>query len=62
MEEKEYEPPIVISEMDGKIHISYDQVVVDIPADGPPANSVPPLARRIFEAFRCDHPAPRSAE
>jgi hypothetical protein len=62
MEEKEYEAPIVISEVDGKIHISYDQVAVDIPAEGPPPSSIPALARRIFEAFRCDHPAPRSAE
>lgn len=62
MEDKEYEPPIVVSEADGKIHISYDHVAVDIPSTGPVPREVPPLARRIFEAFKCDHPGPLRAE
>lgn len=62
MEDKEYDPPIVVSQVNGKIQIAYDQVSVDIPAEGPVPASAPPLARRIFEAFRCDHPARLRAE
>lgn len=54
MEKKEYVPPITVSGSDGKIHISYDQVEVDIPARGPVPSGTPPLARRVFEAFTCD--------
>lgn len=54
VEEKEYEPPIVISEADGQIHISYDQVKVDIPEEGPVPSGTPPLARRVFKALVSD--------
>lgn len=54
MEEKEYLPPIVVSESGEKIRVSYDQVTFDfLPGDAIPPEA-PPLARRIFEAFTCD--------
>lgn len=62
MEDKEYDPPITVSQVDGKIQIAYDQVTVKIPPDGPVPSEVPPLARRIFEAFKCDHPGLLRAE
>jgi hypothetical protein len=62
MEKKEYTPPITVSGSEGKIHISYDQVEVDIPARGPVPGDTPALARRIFEAFTCDLPGSLRAE
>lgn len=62
MEKKEFPPPIMISECEGKIHISYDQVSVDIPTDGPVPGGTPALARRIFEAFTSDLPGHLRAE
>lgn len=62
MEKKEYDPPIVITGGEGKIHISYDQIEVDIPRSGPVPVGTPPLARRIFEAFTCDLPGRLRAE
>lgn len=62
MEKKEFPPPIVISECEGKIHISYDQISVDIHPDGPVPGGTPPLARRIFEVFISDLPQHLRAE
>lgn len=62
MEKKEYEPPIVISESDGKIRIAYDEVSVAIPQDGPVPVDAPPLACRIFRALTGDLPGPLRAE
>lgn len=62
MEKKEYEPPIVVSEADGQIHIAYDQVEVDIPQGGPVPSDTPPLACRIFQALMRDLPGRLRAE
>lgn len=62
MENKEYEPPIVISESDGKIQIAYDEVSVAIPQNGPVPMDAPPLACRIFHAFTGDLPGHLRAE
>lgn len=62
MEKKEYDPPILISETQGKIRISCDQVQVDIPKEGPVPSDAPPMFRRIFEAFTGDLPRPLRAE
>jgi hypothetical protein len=51
---KKYLPPISICEAEGKIQISYDEVTVDIPPNGPLPEGTPPLACRIFKAFMCD--------
>lgn len=62
MEKKDFPPPIMISECEGKIHISYGQVSVDIPAVGPVPLETPPLARRVFEVFARDLPDHLRAE
>ena len=62
MEKKEYEPPITVSEADGKITISYDQTEVSIPENGPVPIGTPPLACRIFNALKCDLPGLLRAE
>jgi hypothetical protein len=62
MEDKEYEPPITISEAGGKIRISYDEIDVDIPQGGPVPAGTPPLACRIFSAFMGDLPGHLRAE
>lgn len=62
MEKKEFPAPIVISEIEGKIHIVYDQIEVDIPPAGPIPTDTPPLARRIFESFVRDLPSHLRAE
>jgi hypothetical protein len=62
MEKDDYLPPITISEVDGKIQISYDQVSVDIPAGGPVPRNAPPMVCRIFHAFMADLPRDLRAE
>lgn len=62
MEKDEYLPPIMISEVEGKIQISYDQVSVDIPAGGPVPRDAPPMVCRIFRAFTADLPGDLRAE
>lgn len=62
MEKKEYEPPIVVTEADGQIHIAYDQVEVEIPQGGPVPSGTPPLACRIFRAVMSDLPGRLRAE
>lgn len=62
MEDKEYEPPIIISGVDGKIRIAYDEVEVNLPKAGPLPADTPPLACRIFEAFMGDLPGHLRAE
>lgn len=62
MEKKEYEPPIMVTDRDGQITISYDQTEVSIPQDGPVPSGTPPLACRIFNALKCDLPRRLRAE
>lgn len=54
MEDREYEAPILVSRSGGMLHVAYDEVSVDFPADGPAPAGAPPLACRIFEAYRHD--------
>lgn len=54
MEDQEYVPPILVSRSGGILHVAYDSVSVDFPADGPAPEDAPPLACRIFEAFGHD--------
>ncbi|AXH66212.1 hypothetical protein SEA_SATIS_51 [Streptomyces phage Satis] len=62
MEKDEYLPPIMIAEVEGKIQISYDEVCVGIPAEGPVPRDAPPLVCRIFRAFMADLPRDLRAE
>lgn len=63
MENKnKYPPPIIVTEGEGKIHISYDQVEVDFPEEGPAPEDAPPLACRIFKALMSDLPGRLRAE
>lgn len=44
--------PVLVSEADGVVKISYDHVRVDIPFEGPVPEAIPALARRVFEAMK----------
>ncbi|MFE0472524.1 hypothetical protein ACFW2V_13010 [Streptomyces sp. NPDC058947] len=55
MGDKIYPNPVRVTESDGVVRISYDQVAVDIPAAGPVPEGVPPLACRVFEAVQDLH-------
>lgn len=54
MEDSEYLAPIMVTESDGRLHITYDQIDLDFPSTGPVPEGAPPLACRIFEVFRHD--------
>ena len=62
MEKKEFDPPIVIGQENGLIHIAYDQIEVNIPPEGPIPEGTPPMACRIFEALMSDLPGRLRAE
>lgn len=59
---KKADPPIVIGQEDGVVHIAYDQVDVNIPIEGPIPEGTPPMACRIFRALVHDLPRRLRAE
>ena len=52
MGDKDYPEPVLVTECDGVVSISYDAVEVGIPAEGPVPDGVPDLACRVFEAVK----------
>jgi hypothetical protein len=52
MGDKDYPNPVLVTESDGVVKISYDHVMVDIPATGPVPTDTPALACRVFEAVK----------
>lgn len=54
MKNADYLAPVLVTESDGRLHISYDQIDIDFPSGGPLPEGAPALACRIFEVFRHD--------
>lgn len=52
MGEKDYPEPVTVTESNGVLRISYDQVTVNIPSNGPVPEDAPVLACRVFEAIK----------
>lgn len=52
MKDRDYQPPILVTESGGMVSISYDQVAVRIPPEGPVPEDAPALACRIFEVMK----------